>query len=434
MQVKNKKVLVYGLSMSGEWASKLLVKHKANVFLFDDDPARLRSRRFKNCFVLQEINEDVIADLDLIVVSPAIPKDNPNLLMAEKHLVPVMSEIELASHYAKHCVGITGTNGKTTTVELVTSILNQKYKAVACGNNGYPLSKAVMEGKNRLMVVEVSSFMLEHATSFAPHVATILNIQPDHLIRHKTMAEYSRLKHNIFANLKTTDYAVINLDSNIHATNPCNVVTYSYRHLADVYYQKGAIYLRQQKVVDVNQLKIKGKHNIQNAMCAICYGLIYKVPIKKIKHALINFSASKFRNTVLNTPGEITFVNDSKSTNIASTLASVQSFNAPIILLLGGSKKGLNYNQLFEHLPGRVKQIVAFGEIAPDLEKTNTNFKFAKFETLKSAFEFAVSLAKAGDVVLFSPSSASYDQYESYVERGNDFNNLVTAYVATKTE
>lgn len=434
MKIKNKKVLVYGLSMSGEWVSKLLVKQKAHVFLFDDDNFRLHARRMKNCFVLQELNEDIIADLDLIVVSPAIEKDNQYLLLAEKHSKPVMSEVEFASHYAKHLVAVTGTNGKTTTVELISSILSEKYKAVACGNNGYPLSRAVMEGKNRIMVTEVSSFMLEHSLTFSPHVATILNIQPDHLIRHKTMAEYSKLKHNIFANLKPTDYAVVNLDSNIHATNRCNVVTYSYRHLADVYYQKGSIFLHQQKVVDVNQLKIKGKHNILNAMCAICYGYIFKVPLPKIKHALINFEASNFRNTVLNTVGEIRFINDSKSTNIASTLASVEAVNTPIILLLGGSNKGLNYKQLFDKLPFKVRQIVAFGQIASSVEQANKKFKFAKFENLKQAFDYAVSEAKAGDTVLFSPSSASYDQYESYIERGNDFNNLVTAYVQTKTE
>lgn len=431
---RNKKVLVYGLSISGEWVSRLLKKHKATVFLFDDDSVRLHSRRLKNCFVLQELNENIIKDLDLIVVSPAIEKDNRFLILAQQLGKPVVSELEFAASYAKNLVAVTGTNGKTTTVELIAAILSEKHKSIACGNNGYPVSKAILENKHHILVAEVSSFMLEHASTFAPHVATILNIEPDHLIRHKTMAEYTKLKYNIFANLKPTDYAVVNLDSNIHPTSRCNVVTYSLRHFADVYYQKGSIYLHQQKVVDINQLKIKGKHNILNAMCAVCYAYINKIPVAKIKHALINFNAASFRNTQLNVKSEINFVNDSKSTNIASTLASVEATQGAIILLLGGSKKGLNYNKLFEKLPKRVKQIVAFGQIADDLEKANKKFKFAKFQNLKQAFDFAVSVALPLDTVLFSPSSASYDQYSSYIERGNDFNNLVKQYVETKME
>lgn len=434
LSLKGKKVLVYGLSVSGEWASKLLLKHKANVFLFDDDFARLSSRRLKNCFVVQTLNENFIQNIDLIVVSPAVEKQNPNLLLAAKHNVPVMSELEFASHLAKKLVAVTGTNGKTTTVQLIASILNQKHRAVACGNNGYPMSRAVIEGKNRIMVAEVSSFMLEHAASFSPHVATILNIQPDHLVRHKTMAEYTKLKHNIFANLKPSDYAVVNLDDKIHPSTTCNVVTYSFRHLADVYYRNGAIYLHQQKIVDANQLKIKGKHNILNAMCAVCYASIFKVPVPKIKQALINFQPDVFRNTAVASKNQIDFINDSKSTNIASTTASIEAVDTPIILILGGSNKGLNYNQFFAKLSKKVKQIVAFGEIAPALEQANKTHKFAKFKNLALAFEFAVSQAKAGDTILFSPSSASYDQYENYVERGKDFNNLVAAYVEAKTK
>ena len=434
MKLKNKKVLVYGLSISGEWAAKLLVKHRANVFLYDDNLVRLRSRRLKNCFVLQELNQAVIQDLDLIIVSPAIEKDNQYLVLAESLQKPVMSELEFASIFAKNIVAVTGTNGKTTTVELITAILNEKRKAIACGNIGYPVSKAILENKHHILVAEVSSFMLEHATSFSPHVASILNIQPDHLIRHKSLTEYTRLKYNIFANLKPADYVVVNLDSNIHSTSNCNVVTYSYSHIADVHYFKGSIYLHQQKVVDINQLQLKGKHNILNVMCAICYAYIYKIPVQKIKHALINFRADQFRNTQIESPTAVKFINDSKSTNIASTIASVEAVNGSILLLLCGSKKGLNYSHLFEKLPKRVRHIFVFGQIAEDIETANKTFKLSKFENLKQAFNAAVQIAKSGETVLFSPSSASYDQYENYIERGKDFNNLVKAYAETKTE
>lgn len=434
MKFKNKKVLVYGMSKSGDWATRLLLKLKANVFLYDDDLTKLRLHRLKNCFILQELNESIIKDLDAIIVSPAIEKDNKYLCFAEAYNKLVMSEMEFASLFAGEIVAVTGTNGKTTTVRLIEAILNQKRKAIACGNIGLPVSRAVLECKKDLKVVEVSSFMLEHAKTFSPHVATVLNIQPDHLVRHKTMAEYTKLKLNIFENLKPTDYAVIDLDSNIHSTKNCKKVTYSYRHIADVYYSKGSIYLHQQKVIDVNQLRLKGQHNIMNVMCAICYGYIYKIPLQDIKSALLNFYPSEFRNTVLESVNEIGFINDSKSTNIASTLASVNATNSAVILILAGSKKGLDYTQLFEKLSKRVKQIVVFGEIAEEICQVNTNFKISKFSTLKPAFDYAVSQALPGDTILFSPSSASYDLYENYLERGKEFNKLVSEYAQTKME
>ena len=227
MKFKNLNVLVYGLSMSGEWASRLLINKRANVFLYDDNFEILKSKTIKNCFMLNSLNENLIEQFDLIIVSPSIPLDNEFLVKANERNITIMSELEFASMFCKNYVAITGTNGKTTTTELVTDILNKKYKAVACGNIGYPLSRAVLEKKNYIKVIEVSSFMLEHANKFSPHVATILNIFPDHLIRHKTMENYTALKKSIFKNLKSNDYAVINLDDNIHLTSGTLKITYS---------------------------------------------------------------------------------------------------------------------------------------------------------------------------------------------------------------
>ena len=434
MKYKNKNVLVYGMSVSGEWVTKLLLKLNANVFLYDDDIEMLRRKNMSNCFFVNTVNETLIQEFDAIIVSPAIEKDNQVIAWACKYNVKVFSELEFSAQFCKKLVAITGTNGKTTTVELITALLNKKYKAIACGNIGFPLSRAVLEKKSYIKVAEVSSFMLEHCQTFSPHVATVLNIEADHLIRHKTMEEYTKTKLNIFKNLKQTDYAVVNLDNNAHTPLECLTLTYSYSHMADVRVKEGSIYLHNEKVIDLNQLKIKGKHNIYNVMCAICYAYIYKVKIEDIRNALINFVPASHRIESLGQVNGISFVNDSKSTNIASTLASTNTIKGSIILLLGGSKKGLDYKKLFDKLNKRVTQVVAFGDIAQDLITANMErFKIHKSKNLSSAFDYAVSVAKQNDTILLSPASASYDEFNNYVERGKAFEQKVRNY-ETKTK
>lgn len=434
MNFKNKNVLVYGLSSSGEWAAKLLIKQKASVFLFDDNVEKLKSKQLKNCYLVQQLNENFISQLDYIVLSPSIEPNNEYVVIAKKLKIKIFSELEFASLFEKNFIAVTGTNGKTTTVQLITAMLNVKHIAIACGNIGYPFSRAVLENKKQIKVVEVSSFMLENASSFHPHIATILNIQPDHLVRHKTMEEYSRLKHNIFKNLTPNDYAVINLDNNIKPKNKTLVVTYSQTRSADVYLKNGAIYLHNNKIININDLKLKGQHNIYNVMCAICFAYILKIKPAEMSMVLKNFVADDFRIQKVSSINGIDFYNDSKSTNIASTLASVQSIKGPIILLLGGSFKQLNYAELFNSLPARVRHIFVYGEIANELEMSNDNkFKLEKCKDLTSAFNNAVNLAIKGDNVLLSPATASYDQFSSYIERGEKFNNLVREY-ETKTK
>lgn len=429
MKLSEKNVLVYGLSVSGVWVAKLLIKNKANVYLYDDNEEVLKTKKINKCYVLNELNENLISQFDFIVVSPSIEYDNPYLKMARENDIKVFSEVEFASLFCKKLVAITGTNGKTTTVQIITAMLQTKHKAIACGNIGYPLSRAVLESKKSIKVVEVSSFMLENAQTFSPHVATITNIEADHLIRHKTMEEYSRLKHNIFNNLKPRDYVIVNLDQNIHAKKDSMTVTYSYSHMADVFVKNGAIYLHNEKICNLNELKLKGKHNIYNIMCAICFAYIYKIKPNKIRNVLINLQAEKFRIEKVATINNITFINDSKSTNIASTIAAVESIKGAIVLLLGGSNKCLEYKKLFEKLSKRVKNVVVYGEIANQLIKDNENkFEITRFKTLKQSFEFAVSIAKPADTILLSPATASYDQYSNYIERGKDFNKMVAEY------
>ena len=428
MKLKNKKVLVYGLSTSGKWVSNILIKHKAIVFLYDDDLTKLRNKNLKSCYLVQELNEKMIADLDFLIVSPSIEKDNQFLLMAKRYNKKIFSEVEFSALFCKHIVAITGTNGKTTTTELVTQMLKKKHKAVACGNIGYSLSQAVIEKKNHIKVVEVSSFMLENADTFSPQVATVLNIEPDHLVRHKTMEEYTNLKLSIFKNLTPKDYAVLNLDNKITTNKNCKIVTYSYNKPANVNVVNGYICLNNEKVVAINELNLKGKHNIYNVMCAICFAYIYKVKIPQIKQAILDFKIERFRIEKIAQVNGINFINDSKSTNIASTIACVESIKGSIILILCGSKKSLDYVTLFKSLPKRIKQIVLFGEITDQVKQANTDFKIEVVDNMQQAVDFAIKIALKNDNVVLSPSSASYDQYSSFVERGEDFNKWVKNY------
>ena len=429
MKLKNKNILVYGMSISGEWAAKLLLKLKASVYLYDDDIEKVKSKGLKNCFIVNSLNESLVAEFDAIIVSPSIEKENSVILWAKKHAVKVYSEVEFAGLFCKKMVAVTGTNGKTTTVELITAILKQKYRAVACGNIGYPLSRAVIEHKNSIKVVEVSSFMLENCQTFSPHVATVLNVQADHLVRHKTMQEYKTLKLSLLKNLKQTDYVVVNLDNDIHTNTNALTITYSYSHMADVRVRDGAIFLHNEKVVDLNELKLKGKHNIYNVMSAICYAYIYKIKLDDIRKTIMSFKPDRFRIEKVKRVNEIQFVNDSKSTNIASTLACVNTIKGAIILLLGGSKKGLNYKELFAGLSKRVAKVIVYGEIALDLIAANDDkFEIFRAKNLNLAFDKATSLAKKNDTILLSPATASYDEFANYIERGEFFNEKVKQY------
>jgi len=409
MNIKQKNVLVYGLSSSGEWAAKLLKKHKANVFLYDDDENVLNSKKIKNCYILNELNFNYIEQFDFLVVSPSIAEDNKFLQYAKQVGIKIYSELEFSALYAKKLVAVTGTNGKTTTVKLITALLQTKYKAVACGNIGYPLSRAILETKKSIKVAEVSSFMLENAETFSPKVSTILNIESDHLIRHKTKNRYEELKKSIFKNVSHQDYVVVNLDRPYKPEKNCLLVTYSYSKVADVYVRNGAIYLQDQKIININQLNLKGKHNIYNIMCAICYAYVYKVKIKDIKSVLLNIQPEKHRIEKLCVVNNITFINDSKSTNIASTLAAIDSTKGAIILLLGGANKGLNYNSLFTKMSKRVKHICVFGEIANQLLLANNGFSMSKFDNLKQAFDFSLTIANPNDSIVLSPATSSYD-------------------------
>lgn len=432
MNFKHKNVLVYGLSISGEWVSRLLLKLKANVFLYDDNLEHLKKKTIKNCYMLPDINENYISQLDFMVVSPSIEKNNINLEYARKNDIKIYSELEFASLFCKNFCAITGTNGKTTTTELVAKILNKKRKAIACGNIGFPLSRAVLENKKHLKVVEVSSFMLENADTFSPQIATVLNIAEDHLIRHKTMQEYTNLKLSIFKNLTSKNFAIVNLDNKIHPTQNCATLTYSYNHYADVYVKNGYIYVHNEKLMPINEMPLKGKHNIYNIMCAICFALAYKVKLSKIKQAILEFKPDKYRIEHIAKINGISFINDSKSTNIASTLASVDTIKGSVVLLLGGSNKALNYENLFNNLSKRVKHIVAFGEIANDLiNANNSKFKIQHCINLSEAFDYAVSVAEKNDTVLLSPASASYDQFKNHIERAEAFNLKVKEYEKT---
>lgn len=436
MKVKNKNALVFGMSLSGEWAVKLLNKLGANIYVYDDNPDQIKGKTLTNCFLVRTIDNYLALKLDFVIVSPSISLDNPSLRFLQSYNIKIFSEVEFASQFDSNILAVTGTNGKTTTVELITAILNKQYSAIACGNIGYPLSRAVLENKRAIKVVEVSSFMLEHADNFHPHIATVLNVEPDHLIRHKTFDEYLNLKKSIFKNLTANDYAVVNLDKNIHPTTNCMKLTYSLTHPADICLTDGYLTINRRKILPVSGLNLKGKHNLQNILCAVCFAVIMRVPDNLIAQAVGEFKPNNFRMQEVGTQNKIRFINDSKSTNIASTLACAETIKGSLILLLGGSDKGLDYTELFRKLSKRVRLVVAFGEIAQNLVDANQNlfltshykFEITQCKNLSTAFDYAATHAKEGEAVVLSPASASYDEFKNYIERGKAFNKKVKDY------
>lgn len=441
-----KNVLVYGMSESGIWTSILLIKKNAKCFVYDDNKKVVNNLKFPTKYtnLLKKINKiekltnNLILSFDAIVVSPGVSIDNKFLKYAKKNGKLVISELEFVFLNCRNKIlAITGTNGKTTTTELITAMLNIQIKATAVGNIGYPLTRAIVEKISGCFVVEVSSFMLEAIISFKADIATITNIAPDHLDRHKTFKNYKNLKLKIFDNLNKNDTAIVNLDDdyvNNIKPNKYKIIFFSQKYVCHgAYSLNNVVYYsakKVEKIIDIEDIKIKGKHNIYNILCAICFAKKLNIKTNNVIKVLKTFETAKYRYQLVGCYNGISFVNDSKSTTVASTNMAIESTDQPIFLLLGGSDKNINYEDLFIH-QSKIKYYCVYGQTAQkifDIAKEKNISNIQVFQNLKDAFDFCISNAISNDCVLLSPACASFDQFKNYEERGEYFNKLVKDY------
>lgn len=447
MDFKDKKVLVSGVAKSGISAAYLLKKLGANVTIQDaktEDKLGDVVTELKNngiTLFLGANPDDIIEDMDILVMSPGVPTDLPFVNKARENNIPVIGEIELAYMFCKSpIIGITGTNGKTTTTTLVGDICKAYYNnTFVVGNIGNPFADITLDTTNDgAIVAELSSFQLETIKEFTPKVSAVLNITPDHLNRHHTLENYIAAKERVFENQTADDYCILNYNDETTKAmankTKAKVIFFSLNNSLEegIYSDDKSIYIKalgyDQKVVDIDELKILGGHNVENAMAAIGCSIALGVPMDIVVKVLKAFTAVEHRIEYVTTVNDIEFYNDSKGTNPDASIKAVEAMKRPICIIAGGYDKGSDFTEWIDTFKGRVKFVAVIGavkdKIVDTLNKADfTNYKTA--DTFEEAIDLCYENAEKGDCVLLSPACASWDMFKSYEQRGEIFKDYV---------
>ncbi len=436
---------ILGLSKSGKAAAEFLLARGATVYIYDD----IQNERIeKTAQALEELGAKRVASeqvakiaerCDILVLSPGIPVDHPLAVSFKRSGRAVVGETELAARYMTcPIIAITGTNGKTTTVSLLTEVLNAGgYTAHACGNVGTPMLEYAHLPQDAVAVAEISSFQLETLTSLRPHIAIVLNITEDHLNRHYNMENYVFLKSKLLKRSTEAEYAVLNYDDKrvraFAETTKARTLFFSVREKVNgAYYQNGDLYFGEEKLLSENELSIGGLHNVQNALATIAAAKLMGVSSQNIVRALTSFKGVKHRIEEVGIVSGVKYVDDSKGTNVDATIKAVACMKGETILLLGGKDKGYAYAPLFTALKNSpVVHAVLYGENRYTLLKCAREQGFDQL-TVCPRFTQAVFIAKMlatqGQIVLLSPASASFDEFTSYEERGDTFVQIVQKF------
>jgi len=381
--------------------------------------------------------------LSFIVTSPGISSDIRLLKLARLRKIKIIGELELAALNIKgDIIAITGTNGKTTTVSIIKHLLQNLDKNVfLAGNIGTAATSICTKTqKDSISILECSSFQLENVTKFHVHIAAILNISEDHLNRHKTMKNYIKAKQNISKNQTQKDFLLINADDkllmqNIPKTKAKIFYFSTKKQVCGCYVKNNCIYfndgINENKLLSLKYVKLVGEHNISNILCAILAVYLQTGHLFLLKN-ISSFYGVAHRIEFIRTISGVSFYNDSKATNIDSTLVALKSFKSNIHLILGGSDKGYSFDKLFEMLPKNVVQIIACGQTAQKIMDSAKKYEFYNIKianNLKVAVDICKIDAKNGEVVLLSPACASFDQFKNFEERGNIFKKIVEEIV-----
>jgi UDP-N-acetylmuramoylalanine--D-glutamate ligase len=447
MDLANKRVLVVGLGKSGVASALFLQARGARVTVSDSKP---QDQLGEDIPVLLDHGiavetgghgERTFRGQDLIVVSPGVPVDSPPLVQARAQGELVIGEIELAARFLpKNIVAITGSNGKTTTTTLTGEIvLAGGFQALVGGNIGTPAISLVEQAKaGTVVVLEVSSFQLETIQTFRPKIAVVLNVTPDHLDRHRTFATYTDAKARIFENQQADDFAVLNADDPtcVELAGRLRTQVFWFSRKEEVkqgaYVRDGRVLFRdakgQREVMLVSEIPLKGAHNVENVLAAVCAGALVGCEAEQIRKAVQRFKAVEHRLEYVATIRGVEYYNDSKATNVDATIKALESFPANVHLILGGKDKDSDYTQLNDLLRHRVKRVYTIGAAAAKIEsQIKGAAEIDHAETLEKALQHAAASADAGDVVLLAPACASFDQFRNYEHRGRVFKEVVHA-------
>ena len=445
MELNGKRVLVVGLGRSGVASALFLKSQGARVTVSDvKSPEQLREEIpvLLDHGIAVETGghgERTFQNQDLIVVSPGVPADAEPLMQARGQGQPVIGEVQLAAEFLKGAIiAITGSNGKTTTTTLIGEILAAgALKTLVGGNIGTPaVSLVERSAPDTVTVLEVSSFQLETIRSFRPKIGVVLNVTPDHLDRHRTFTAYVDAKARLFENQQPEDFSVLNADDptcvDLAGRTRAQVFWFSRkREVAQgAYVHKGEVLFRragaQQAVILASEIPLKGSHNLENVLAAVCAGALMGCDASKIARAIRDFKAVEHRLEYVATVRGVEYYNDSKATNVDATIKALESFPGNIHLILGGKDKGSDYTVLNDLLQQRVKFVYTIGTAA---EKIQSQIKGATSivpaGTMDAAVKQAAASAQPGDVILLAPACASFDQFQNYEHRGRVFKDLV---------
>ncbi|MCD8198693.1 MAG: UDP-N-acetylmuramoyl-L-alanine--D-glutamate ligase [Phascolarctobacterium sp.] len=445
----NKNVIVYGSGISGQGAARVLAKEGWRVFLYDDQLCEISPELEKTLFaasgrVVCGNFPKLIGSADLMVLSPGIPVDSDNVRLAENSGMEVISEIELAYRiYKGSLIAITGTNGKTTTTTIIGEMLKKLSVPSAIGGNiGLSLSEeAERLPKDSWLAAEVSSFQLERVRSFAPDIAVVLNLTPDHLERHHTMDAYAAAKKLIFAQQTAEQVTVLNYDDSVvrQWADECKgQICYFSRKTAlkkGVFIQDGNFVVKWKNKVNiicgVGEVHLFGGHNEENILAAIACGFFAGVTSGEMAEVLRDFQGVEHRLEYVTTIKGVRYYNDSKATNTDSTIKALQAFkNGHVILLAGGHDKMTDLNTLMSAVKEKTDMLILLGEAKERFHKAALECGVKNIilaDSFKDAVQKAYDIAKEPQVVLLSPGCSSYDMFKNYPERGRYFKQLVMA-------
>lgn len=443
MRYRNQKVAVLGAGLSGAAAATLLKEEGAEVTVLDSADEKkllhstlddLRSRGVQ--VISGPAAETDSSTYDFAVISPGIDPQSALARNFYSRGIEIIGELELGWRSCElPVIAVTGTNGKTTTTELLAQMLNAcGQRTIACGNIGKPLSEVARRRKEfDVLTVEVSSFQLETIRTFHPAVAIWLNFAPDHLDRYPSVAEYRIAKLRVFENQTGEDVAIINSVENLGQLRARKVTFSAYDDRADFRLTEGVIAYHDTPVMRLAETKLRGSHNIENLMATLAAGQARGLSFQQMVPPLSRYEPQPHRCEFVRTVDGVDYINDSKATNLDALEAALTAQAKPIVLIAGGKDKGFRFESVRSLVQERVKSVVLIGEMA---QRIAEDWKgAAKIETatsLADALDHAHAAAATGDVVLFSPGTSSFDMFKSYVDRGDQFRALVHALPKTK--
>ena len=433
----NKKVLVLGLAKSGESAARLLDKLGAIVTVNDGKP-------FEENPAAQSLLEEGIKvitgghplelldeDFEWMVKNPGIPYNNPMVMRALEKKIPVITEVEMAYLISDApIIGITGSNGKTTTTTMIAEVLTAGgQNGLLSGNIGFPASQVAQDaGETDTLVMELSSFQLMGIETFQPEIAVITNLMPTHLDYHGSFEEYVAAKWNIQKNMTASDYVVLNFNQDLAKElakkTAAKVLPFSTKEKVDGAYLDGDVLtFRGEAIMTASELGVPGSHNVENALATIAVAKLRGIDNQVIRETLAHFGGVKHRLQYVGEINQVKFYNDSKSTNILATQKALSGFdNSKVILIAGGLDRGNEFDELVPDIKG-LKKMVILGESAARVKRAadQAEVSYLDASDVRDATRKAFSVAEPGDVVLLSPANASWDMYKNFEVRGDEF-------------